>query len=387
MKWIPWEYGLRNLGRSPLRAALTALGAMLVVGLILAAGSFLAGIERQLASTGDEGNILIIGKSSQESMLRSEIPLKLDTVARGDITGIQERFGVQYVSPEILFMPALKLTKKDYKSHQMILRGVVPAAALVHPKVRVVEGRFPAGGDELMIGALTPVQLQTTHERLAIGEKLYFDDNAWTIVGKFEAPGTVFETEMWAPMTSLKAASKREGISTLVVSADADGLSDAKMMAGRLINDEIVAMTEKEYYANTGKFYEPIRIMVWATAGLIAMGALLGGLNTMYAAFAARVREMATLQVLGYSRVAVAVSLLQESLLATAAGGLIACGLGKLFLDGTAVRFSTGAITLNVDASAILIALLAGILLGIAGALLPAWRCLRRPIPDALRAA
>jgi predicted lysophospholipase L1 biosynthesis ABC-type transport system permease subunit len=68
--------------------------------------------------------------------------------------------------------------------------------------------------------------------------------------------------------------------------------------------------------------------MVWATAALIAMGGLFGGLNTMYAAFAARVRELGTLQTLGFPRRAIAVSFLQESLLATAAGGLAAAFVG-----------------------------------------------------------
>ncbi len=387
MKLIPWEYGLRNLGRSPLRAALTALGSMLVVGLVLAAGSFLAGIERQLSSSGDEGNIMLIANGSQDSLLRSEISRRVDTIARGGIRDIHQRLGEQYVSPEVLFMPAMKVDPDGFKSHQVIMRGVRPVATLVHSKVRITAGRFPSGGEELMIGKLVSVQLRATPEQVAVGQKLYFDGKPWTIVGHFEAPGTVFETELWAPLTSLQHAAKREGISALVITAGENGLDEADLLTSQRLELELMAMTEKSYYANAAKFYEPIRMMVWATAGLIAMGALLGGLNTMYAAFAARVREMATLQVLGFSRVSVAISLLQESLLATAAGGLIACGLGKLFLDGIAVRFSTGAIMMDVDAPTILIALLAGIVLGVAGALLPAWRCLRRPIPDALRAA
>jgi putative ABC transport system permease protein len=418
MKLIPWEYGLRNLGRSPLRAVLTALGSTLVVGLVLAAGSFLAGIERQLSSSGDEGNIMVIANGSQDSLLRSEISRRVDTIARGGIRDIQQRLGEQYVSPEVLFMPAMKVDPDSFKSHQVILRGVRPVATLVHSQVRITAGRFPSGGEELMIGKLVGVQLRATPEQVAVGQKLYFDDKPWTIAGHFEAPGTVFETELWAPLTSLQNAAKREGISALVITANPELPKAARLeneairkrnketggdeplntpvsllydhadlLTSQRLELELMAMTEKSYYANAAKFYEPIRMMVWATAGLIAMGALLGGLNTMYAAFAARVREMATLQVLGFSRVSVAISLLQESLLATAAGGLIACGLGKLFLDGIAVRFSTGAITMAVDAPTILIALLAGIVLGIAGALLPAWRCLRRPIPDALRAA
>lgn len=92
------------------------------------------------------------------------------------------------------------------------------------------------------------------------------------------------------------------------------------------------------------------------------------------------------LQVLGFRRSAIVASLVQESTLATAAGALVAAGMGVLLLDGLAVRFSMGAFTLTVDAPAMATALGAGVLLGLAGALPPAYRCLRLPIPDSLKA-
>ena len=133
-------------------------------------------------------------------------------------------------------------------------------------------------------------------------------------------------------------------------------------------------------------FFGPIRFVAWITAGLIGLGGLFGGLNTMYAAFASRVREIGTLQSLGFRRGAIVTSLVQESSLATAAGALIACAAGVFLLDGLAVRFSAGAFGLSVDSSVLFISLMAGVALGLIGALPPAWRCLRLPIPLALKA-
>ena len=126
--------------------------------------------------------------------------------------------------------------------------------------------------------------------------------------------------------------------------------------------------------------------MVIVTAILIALGAILGGLNTMYAAFASRVREIGSLQTLGYSRLAIVISFIQESLLATSMGAIIACIGGLLILDGIVVQFSLGAFGLSISAAVLALGLLAGALLGICGAALPVWRCLRKPIPQALRA-
>ena len=40
MRLLPWDYGVRNLARSPVRLALSLAGAALVVLLVLAAGAY-----------------------------------------------------------------------------------------------------------------------------------------------------------------------------------------------------------------------------------------------------------------------------------------------------------------------------------------------------------
>jgi putative ABC transport system permease protein len=149
---------------------------------------------------------------------------------------------------------------------------------------------------------------------------------------------------------------------------------------------ELFALPEREYYAKLSSFFGPIRAVAWVTAGLIALGGLFGGLNTMYAAFATRIRELGTLQSLGFRRSAIVISMVQESTLATAAGGLIACGIAVFLLDGISVRFSMGAFGLVIDEQVIGLGLLAGLVLGIIGAIPPAIRCLRPSIPLALKA-
>jgi ABC-type antimicrobial peptide transport system permease subunit len=77
---------------------------------------------------------------------------------------------------------------------------------------------------------------------------------------------------------------------------------------------------------------------------------------------------------------------MQESLLATTAGALLAAVIGLAVLDGLAVRFSMGAFGLVVDGPVLAAGLIAGGALGVLGAIPPAWRCLRMPITEALKA-
>ena len=223
---------------------------------------------------------------------------------------------------------------------------------------------------------------------MTAGAKVWFDGRAWTIVGAFEAPGTVMEAEMWCPLRDLQIAAKRDNLSCVVLTLAPGGeFGDVDAFCKQRLDLELIAMRETDYYDALSGFFRPIRAMVVATAVLIALGGLLGGLNTMYAAFASRVREIGALQAMGFSRGAIVLSLVQESVLATTAGALLACVAGLFVLDGLAVRFSMGAFGLVVDGPVLASGLLAGIALGVIGALPPAWRCLRMPITEALKAA
>jgi ABC-type antimicrobial peptide transport system permease subunit len=72
-------------------------------------------------------------------------------------------------------------------------------------------------------------------------------------------------------------------------------------------------------------------------------------------------------------------------MLASSVGALLASAIGLILLDGQAIRFSMGVFGIEISALVLAGGLLAGLLLGVVGALIPAWRCLHLPIPEALR--
>lgn len=386
---IPLDYAIRNLGRSPTRLLLSLLGSTLVVLLVLAAGGFVRGMDRSLAVQGTEGNVMLFGAGSEESVERSEISPAVPALAAANIPGIRTRMGVTYVSPEVHLQTTIRRGPDDPANPQVMVRGVTPAAWLVHAGARVVEGRAPeAGRDEIVVGRLAHRRIDRPAADLAVGGRVWFDDRYWTIVGVFEYPGSVTESEIWCPLTDLQLAARRDSLSCVVVTIDGpDGFDDADAFAKQRLDLELVAQLEQAYYARLVDFFAPVRVMVWATAVLIASGGLLGGLNTMYAAFASRVREVGALQAMGFRRSSIVKSLVQESLLAASAGTLAALVLGTLLLDGVTVQFSMGAFGLLIDGGVVLVGVAAGLFVGLLGALPPAVRCLRLPITEALKAA
>lgn len=385
---LPFEYAYRNFGRSRTRLAASLIGAALVVLLLLAAGGFVRGMQATLTQHhGLHENVVLLGVGSEEAIERSQIDAATEGIAAAGIRGLREAGGVVFVSPEVHAALPVRERANAPADLQAVMRGVRPVAMLVHSEVEIVAGRLPtAGGDELMVGALAATRLGVPPERLALGNTLHFDARDWTIVGHFAAPNTVMDAEIWLPLTDLQIATKREGtISCVILTLDSATFADVDLFAKSRLDLEVAAVSEKDYYASIAAFYAPIRAMILATATLIAAGGVLGGLNTMYASFAARVREVGMLQALGYTRLAIVASLTEESLFAAACGALIGATIGLLTLDGLAVKFSMGAFAITLDAPVMFIGLAGGLLVGLVGAVPPAIRCLRLPITEALK--
>lgn len=388
LRQLPFEYAYRNLGRSRVRMLASIIGATLVVLLVLSAAGFVRGMQLTLTQgKGLHENVIIMSTGSEEALERSQIDASTAGQAIASIPGLVERGGVTYASPEINIALPVNADASDTTPRQAVIRGVRPVAFLVHSEIEIIEGRQPRSGqDEIIVGSLAATRLGLPDDRLTVGKTLYFDNRDWSIVGRFRAPNTVMDAEIWMPIIDLQVATKREAtLSAVVLSLDTARFSDADIFAKSRLDLEITAMREADYYASIAAFYRPIRIMVIVTASLIALGGLLGGLNTMYASFAARVREIGTLQSFGFTRLAIVTSLSEESLFAAAIGTIFGAILGIVLLDGLAVKFSMGAFALTLDAPVMLAGIAGGVLVGLVGAIPPAIRCLRLPIPQALK--
>jgi putative ABC transport system permease protein len=390
MRLLPIEYAVRNLGRSAVRLTLSVFGGFMVVLLVLGAGGFVRGMTLSLGAAADERNVLVVGVGSEESLERSEIPASTASVLRASVPGLGERMGVPLVSAEVHAQLPVGVGSADRSGRLILVRGVTPTALLVHSRTQIVEGRFPVSGqDELLAGTLAHVKLGVPAAALAVGKRVMIEGRAWIICGRLAAPNSIIGGELWMPLADLKELTKRETDSCVAVTLDGGAgsaeFADVRAFCRQRLDLEITAMPEAKYYSRLAAFFAPIRAVTWATAGLIALGGVLGGLNTMYAAFASRVRELGMLQCLGYRRLAIVWSLVQESCLATATGGLLACGAALWLLDGVAVQFSTGAFGLRIDSFVVMLGVATGLVLGVLGALPPAIRCLRLPIPESLK--
>lgn len=274
-----------------------------------------------------------------------------------------------------------------------VFRGVeLDRVFLVRRQVALIEGHLPGPG-EVMVGRLAPEKLGMSAAEVAVGQSITIEGNPWRVSGRFAAPGTLLEAEIWCRLADLKSAMKRPNdVSIVAMRFDPSG-DRAKQMGfvdyfcrNRRPDLELMGSREAEYYASLRKHYAPMRALAWLLVGLVAVAGACGAVNTMFAAVAGRVREFAALQAIGFPRRAIAVSLLQESVILAAGSTLVASALALVFVQGVAIRFTMGAFTLQIDRTALLVGCVTGLGLGVFGAIPPAVRAFRMPIPDALKA-
>ena len=385
MSCLPFSYASRNLFRDPIRLVQKVLGASLVVFLILAAGAFNQGMESVLMSSGSSQNVILLGAGSEESLERSEVSTLSETLATAGIRGIENRLGTPAVSGEVHYMGWVDLTGGQRR--QALLRGITPSAFEVHPSVRILEGHYPQSG-EILVGKLSHYSLGIESEHLSTGDTLNFEGQTFTISGLFEAPGTVMESELWFGRTDLMTLLQRDALSCIILRMRSeDQFKNAELFCRQRLDLELVALRESDYYAKLAGFYAPLRTMTWITAALVAAGAIFGGLNLLYATFSSRIRELATLQAIGFRRWAILLSLVQESLLFTLTGTLGAILIAQQLLEGLSIPFSIGTFRLHLSPTTLGMSIVVGLGLGTLGALPPALRCLGMSLPKALRSS
>lgn len=385
LRVLPWEYGVRNLLRRPARSLLTLGALTTVVFLVLVIVGFIRGLEKSLAQSGDPAVVLVSAVGSQDSLETSSIAARTPALLAASLGRIEHRFGVAAVSPE-LYLGTRVTAGPGERSLLGLVRGVTPAAPLVRRQVRIVEGRWPEPG-EVMAGRLAAVKLGCRGEDLALGRSVRFEGRTWRVSGRFVAGATAFESELWCPLADLQQATKRQDLSlTALLLAPGASPTEVILFCKERTDLELQAMKETDYYGLLQKHYRPVRILAWIVAGLVAAAGIFAGLNTMYGAVAGRVRELATLQAIGFRRRAIVLSLLQEAALLAVAASLLAALAGLAWGNGTAVRFTMGAFTLNIDSTTVLVGCGSGLLLGVLGAIPPAVRAMRLPVAESLKA-
>ena len=374
---LPLAYTLRNLLRRRIRTLVTVSGIAATTLLVVAMSAFAEGMHEAAEGNVRHDAVFLLGTSAEVDLVRSVVSRGHAEVAASAAPGVLEVDGVRAASVE------LHIATRN-ENQIGLLRGVTESAYLAHPQVTVTAGREPREPFEIMIGALAAPRMGLRPEDIAVGKSIQLERRDFTIVGHFAAPGTVYEAELWGRLTDVMLATKREDVSCVVLRLeDSSKLDEVRLFAARRVDLEISAVPEPELMRQLASSLTPIAALARWMAFMAVMAGAFACANTMFAAVLARTRELATLRSLGYSPFAVALGLVQESVLVGFLGGAIGT-LTALGIGAVSLRYPMGAMLLEADLHSRAIGLSAALLSGLLGGIVPAVRAVRLPLVEAI---
>jgi len=270
------------------------------------------------------------------------------------------------------------------------LRGVGDEVWAVRPQVRIVEGRkFKPGLRELLVGRGAARQFAG----LVPGHEIRLGSQTWTVAGVF-ASDDALESEIWADANvvaeTYERGSSRNSVTVRLADANAFKSFKAALEANPQLKIDV--STTLDFFSKQSEGMSTfIRIIGIVIGGIMAVGAMFGALNTMFAAVAARAREIATLRAIGFAGLPVVVAILLETMLLALAGGVLGGALAWLLFNGyaasTMAAGSVGKLSfeLHVTAGVLWQGLKWALAIGFIGGLFPAVRAATMPVTTALR--
>jgi putative ABC transport system permease protein len=382
--WLSVRTIRQRMGSS----AVAVVGIAGVVIVFVAVLSIAEGFQAAMKNAGQPDRAIIMRGGASDEMSSGLEGEAAEIIKQAP--GIRRENNQALASPELYVIVDLP-KRSTMTAANVPLRGITPITPQVRYDARIVQGRMLTfGTNEVVAGR----GASTNFAGLTVGAVIKTGQVSWTVVGIFEAGGSVAETEIWADARVAQGAFRR-GNSYTSVLARLESPAQFKAMKDWLTtNPQLNVSVEDEstYYSeHSTTLTTLIRTIGFAIAVLMGVGAVFGAILTMYTAVSTRTREIATLRALGFNTVSVVVSVLAESLFLGAIGGLAGGILAYVAFNGYQTStmnfqtFSQVAFAFAVTPALLAQGLSYALIMALVGGLLPALKAARLPIASALR--
>jgi putative ABC transport system permease protein len=382
---------LVNIRSIPQRLGSSAVAIVGIAGVVVVFVSVLSiaqGFRAAMTTAGDPRTAIVL-RAGTDSEMSSGLSREQTQIIK-DAPGLA-RNGDGPVASAELFVIVNHPKRSTGTDANVPLRGVEPGAFDVRPRLKLVEGRrFDPGRNEIVVGRAAAGQFSG----LEVGNDVRWGENVWKVVGIFEADGAISESELWCDARVLQGAYRRgDSFQSVYVQLEREDALEAFKTA--LAGDprlNVMVERETDYLAAQSTVLQTIiRTVGVVIAGLMAIGAIFGAINTMYNAVASRTREIATLRALGFGAGSIVTSVMAESAVLALIGGVLGGLLAWVGFDGYRTStmnfqsFSQVAFAFRVTPTLLAQGLGCALVMGLVGGILPAIRAARLPIVNALR--
>jgi putative ABC transport system permease protein len=372
----------RSLKMRAWQSLVIVLGMACVIGVLLSMLSMVEGMHQAYLHSGDPRAAIVVARGT-EWEIASSIPRDQAHIVMAAPGIAKAADGSPIADPSVMVAVPALLKKNDAQS-PIILRGFGKNGAALQPAFHLVAGRmFRPGSRELIAGARASDQFKG----MAVGDKVILPNGEWPIVGTY-ATGDLLDGQLIGDTETLLPALRHKAYTTVVArlqSPDAFAAFRISLTRNPALAVDVWRLPDWNNKVSKD-FTAFLHVFVYGVCVILAIGALFGCFNTMYAAVGSRAMEIATLRALGYSGFAVAISVLLEATILSVGGALIGASIAWGLYDGVPSGFGSDVFTLLVSPALFATAVLWAMAVAVLGGILPSLQAAGTTVSDALRA-
>ncbi len=379
---------IRSLPQRLWMSLATVVAVGVVVAVLLAFLAMGNGFVSTVEGTGSE-KVAVVLRSGSQAELNSVLGRDQVNLI-GVAPGIKSDKDGPLVSPE-LYVIVDGFKRSTGSEVNLPLRGISPEGMKLREGINIVNGRmFQPGTNEIVVGA----GVLREFSGFDLGLKVKLGSANWTVVGEFDAGGSVFESELWADAKTIQSQFNRGSSYQLVraVLEESKGLEKLQEYAENDPQLNVDVKTEKEYFKDQAEgMTNLIFYLGWPLSIVMAFGALAGALNTMYTSVSQRAVEIATLRAIGFSNLSAFLGTLAEAMVLALLGGIIGTIAAYLFFDGISAStlggsFSQIVFAFDMSSETFTQGITLALIIGFVGGVFPAARAARLPVITAFAA-
>ena len=387
---IPFVYSFRSIAVRKGSSAMAVIGIALVVVVFTVLLALAAGFERAVSSSGSTENLIVMRKGA-DAELQSQVTKDCGDVLRElPIVATGENGEKLFLAETVII---LIRKKSDGGDTNINVRGTPPNVLAVRREVRLKEGRWlTPGTDEAVIG----LALSRRLDGFTLGQSIHAGRRDWKIVGVFDSDASGLESELWLDLNVMQGVFNRGTVYQSFLFRAAGNAKDAETSLKKSIEEDprlqsISVQIEKTYYEKQSKLMAGvINSLGGILTFIMAIGGVVGAMNTMYAAVSQRKREIGCMLAMGFSPESIWMAFILESLLLSLLGSILGCAVAMLFngiRTGTTnfMTFSETAFEFRVTPNILIVATVLALMMGFMGGLLPAIHAARLKVVEALR--
>jgi putative ABC transport system permease protein len=362
---------MKNLARRAVRTALSVLGVAVGVGSIVAftamGEGFKASIDRYGRDSG--ADLVLVEDRAGDPAFGRILGEELDSMR-----AIPE---VRTVAASLLMPAALPGRAAPF----LVLGRDVGGELLQAYRSPALRGRLLAGPDEMMLGEISAEELGKH-----VGDSFELFGRTLTVVGiyrtgvRWENGGAVVDARVLRQQLTMP---ERSGMVAFIYLRDDEALPGVTLQLQALFPRLRVLPTA--FLASGFEQLAYVDAFIWVISLAALIVGAIGVLNTMLMNVSERVREIGTLRAFGWPKAMVMRLILGEGLVTSILGGIGGTLLGVVAAELLMKLVPQGILEPVYGARIFVRAMTVAVLLGLLGALYPAWRASRLAPAEALR--